>query len=42
MCTKLEELVDETDLKGFDVEFNVREHTLYGYCVIICFADNLL
>ncbi|KAI9252566.1 hypothetical protein EDC94DRAFT_620977 [Helicostylum pulchrum] len=36
MCTKLEELVDETDLKGFDVEFNqgvltisVGEHGTY-------------
>lgn len=23
MCTKLEELADETDMKGFDVEYNV-------------------
>ncbi|GAA5807212.1 hypothetical protein MFLAVUS_000567 [Mucor flavus] len=36
MCTKLEELVDETDLKGYDVEFNqgvltisVGEHGTY-------------
>ncbi|KAI9364528.1 hypothetical protein BD770DRAFT_378316 [Pilaira anomala] len=36
MCSKLEELVDETDLKGYDVEFNqgvltisVGEHGTY-------------
>jgi ribosomal protein S25 len=23
MCTKLEELADETSMKGFDVEYNV-------------------
>jgi hypothetical protein len=32
MCGKLEELADTTDMKGFDVEYNVCKQSINHMC----------